>query len=536
MQIGLGRAVLRVLGVVLLVVSLGAVFVPQNSNGLLHWVATAPTVVVVVLLASFLRLPQVLKQPRTDVVMAVAGALVTALFALALRYHYGWDAVTVMGVARDLSEGRAPTSRLYEYLSMYPNNLALLAIDRAAVGVSGWLGMATDDLVIGANAVGVGVTVFAVHRMVRPVAGPGPAVAAQLATTFFIGTSPWMSVPYTDAFVLPVVTVAAAVTCAALRLPREQSRRRWTLTALALLLAMVAYVIKTTTVVLPVAAALTLVLVVGASRGHGIRRAACASVAVILLALAFVAGAGLLNTASVQASGLDQSRLEAGMSPPPLWWIANGMVEQVSADGTHSYGSYSRTMVDAIRGQAQVAADRYARDVISQQWSERGVIGTTEFYARKAVWNWQDGMFSAWGEGYDARPGQIIGTGPVTRAIEVVNGPQGSAYAARSRVATGAWLGLLLIIALGALRARPRREVVLVALVVLGIGAFTLLVQGRARYLFAFAPLVCVLAGMLQGSLPSLRRVTRQRRSQSIEPPTTASTAAKAVSSPRRRS
>lgn len=500
------------LAVVLLLVSVGAALLPQQEGGRLHWLITLPTVAACVLLATGARLPAVAKRPRADVVIAVLGALVTWCFALALRYRYGWDANVVMSVARGLSDGRAPEPLLYEYLSMYPNNLALLAIDRAAVGASDWLGIATDDLVIGANAVGVGITLLAVHRMVRPVAGPGPAVAGQLATIFLVGTSPWMTVPYTDAFALPFVACSAAAACAALRPATGRGRRQAALVGVAFALAVIACAIKSTALVLPVAGALMFGLSVASAPRPRIRQAVAGGVAVVVVALAFVAGVRVMSAVVVTASGVDHSRLEDGASPPPLWWIANGMIEQVSPDGTRSYGSYSRTMVDAVRGQSEQVASDYARDVIAEQWQERGAVGTAAFYARKAVWNWEDGMFSAWGEGSDAKPGQITGTGSLTRAVEVVNGPQGSAYAARSRVASGVWLGLLLVIALGAVRARPRRDVVLVALTVLGIGAFTLLVQGRARYLFSFAPLVCVMAGMLHGSLPSWRRRGGGRR------------------------
>ena len=57
------------------------------------------------------------------------------------------------------------------------------------------------------------------------------------------------------------------------------------------------------------------------------------------------------------------------------------------------------------------------------------------------------------------------------------------------------------------MRAPYRREVVLLAVTVLGIAAFTLLFQGRARYLLAFVPVVVALAGMVHRlRLPRLRR------------------------------
>lgn len=525
------------LGTVLGLVVAAATVWPPARDPWLHWVVALPATAAVLVVAVTGRVPRVLKRAGADVFVAVVGAIVAAVFGLALRYRYGWDARAVMTIAQELAAGRAPSQGRYSYLSMYPNNLPLLAIDRVAVSVSNQLGISVDVLLICCTALGFGLTVFAVHRLVSPVAGRGPAVVAQLAAIVLVGTSPWLSVPYTDAFVLPLVAGAAAVAAAALRVPVGSPLRRLWLSSLVVVLAAAAFTVKSTTVVLAAAGLIVVVLVIlGSQRTLG-RRLTAAALAVVLLGGGFLACTRVLNTVATQVSDVDQSRLVAGMSPPSLWWLANGMVEARStADGTTTYGSYSQAFVNAIRGRGQAVANRYSRDYIAKEWTERGLAGTVEFYGNKAVWNWEDGMFSAWVEGYDGQPGKIIGTGPLTRAVEAVNGPQGSLFAVRSNLADGLWIGLLLVVALGSFRARPRREVVFVALTVLGIGLFTLVFQGRARYLFAFAPVVCALAGLVHSSIPSPRRRPDRKGDhpsvQSMAPVTTSSTAAKAASSP----
>jgi hypothetical protein len=62
--------------------------------------------------------------------------------------------------------------------------------------------------------------------------------------------------------------------------------------------------------------------------------------------------------------------------------------------------------------------------------------------------------------------------------------------------------------------------VLLLALSVLGIGLFTLLFQGRSRYLFVFVPVVVALAASVRPSLPLVgatgwRRVTGRHRATS---------------------
>ena len=66
-------------------------------------------------------------------------------------------------------------------------------------------------------AVGVAVTVWAVHRMVLPVGGPVRAVVAQLATIVLVAASPWVAIPYTDVFALPFLSGALLLAMTAMR-------------------------------------------------------------------------------------------------------------------------------------------------------------------------------------------------------------------------------------------------------------------------------------------------------------------------------
>ena len=60
---------------------------------------------------------------------------------------------------------------------------------------------------------------------------------------------------------------------------------------------------------------------------------------------------------------------------------------------------------------------------------------------------------------------------------------------------------------------RPRPEVLLVALSVLGVLVFTLLFQGRSRYLFTFVPVVVAMAAMVHPAVSATRaRLVRALR------------------------
>lgn len=509
MESPVGRALLRLTGVSLVAVALVAVAVPRRVSVDYRWQVVVPSVLVFVAMAAFVRVPSVLKNRWLPVVVAVAGAAVSAFFAMQTRYRYGWDAGAVMSMARSLHAGRPLSQHDLDYLSLFPNNLPLLAIDRLGADIAAPLGLAPDAVLIAAAGVGVAVTLYAVHLIVRPLAGPGPALGAQLVTLLLAGLSPWMSVPYTDVLSMPFVVGGAALAARALAPGRPRARAGlWALSMTALA---VAYVVKTTPVVVVVAAAIT--AAVAAFDGQQrVRRpfaplAACATGLVLFLALA----AGL-QAASPAVAGLGRDSLRPDASPTLLWWVANGSAKVVSSTGTVTYGAYVRAMVDAVDGRTPEEMNDYARGYLADRWRERGLTGSAQFYADKLAWNWGDGMFSAWGEGGDSLPGRLAPASGLTGAIHELNGFNGSGYQLRAELTQGLWLAVLLVAGVGLWRAPCRREVLLLALSVLGIAAFTLVFQGRARYLFAFVPLVMALAAVAHGSVPRPRGLRRARR------------------------
>ncbi len=170
------------------------------------------------------------------------------------------------------------------------------------------------------------------------------------------------------------------------------------------------------------------------------------------------------------------------------------------------YGGFNAAMGKAIAGMTPARATQWSQDWIRSQWAERGPWGTAQFYAAKAAWNWGDGMFWAWGEGQDARPERLPPGSGFVGVVRAVDRPDGRWYQLRSDLAQSVWLALLVVAGLGAvLTPRPRPEVVLLALSVLGLAAFTLLFQGRSRYLFTFVPVVVSLAAMVHPAVTGWR-------------------------------
>ena len=501
MESPVGRALLRLTGVSLVAVAVVGLVGPRAVNVAHRPQVVVPVTLSLVALSVLVRVPAWAKNRWLPVAVALGGGALATAVGLMTGYRYGWDARVVMDMARALQAGRPLSSADYEYLSLYPNNVPLLAIDRVGVAVGQAVSLSPDAVLITVNGICVAVTLYAVHLLVVRVAGRGPAIVGQLATLVLVGTSPWLAVPYTDFYAMPFVVGGVALAVKALAPgPRAARVTLWLLSVATI---GVAYTIKTTPVVIVIAAVLTAVVAIFDHDLMPARRVgvivACAASMVAFVAL----GLGLSAAAS-SVSRVDAARIDASASPPILWWVALGADEQRTPSGVVNYGAYSREMVGAVTGRSPAEMRAYAAGFLGDRWAERGVGGTLAFYGNKAAWNWGDGMFWAWGEGPDSLPGTLAPATGVTGVVHDLNGFHGSGYPWRVDLTQALWLALLLVAGVGLLRAPYRRETLLVALSVLGIAAFTLVLQGRSRYLFAFAPVVVALAASVHGSLPRL--------------------------------
>ena len=287
MESPVGRALLRLAGVSLVAVAVVALVVPRPVNVEHRWQVVLPVTLGLVLLAAVARVPGWAKRPWVPVVVAIGGGVVATMVGLMTRYRYGWDARVIMDMARGLQAGRPLGQAEYDYLSLYPNNLPLLAIDRMGVAVGQAFSLAPDAVLIPLNGICVGVTLYAVHLLVVRVAGRGPSLVAQLATLVLVGTSPWLAVPYTDFYAMPFVVGGVALAVSAMT-PRARTGRV-VLWLLAIVSVSVAYSIKTTPVVIAIAAVLTAVVAIFDHDLLPARRAgvigACAASAVAFVVL-----------------------------------------------------------------------------------------------------------------------------------------------------------------------------------------------------------------------------------------------------------
>jgi len=509
-----GRLVTVLVGTVLVGVAVTALVAPRPPFTTYRQpvvvAATAAFLLVGLLVRPPPRLRRVLRSRWTPWVVAALGGWLAVVVGTSLTFPWSWD----VGVADTLS-GLLHTGKPLEefqvaYLSRYPNTHPLIAVHRAAHAVTDATGWPTHTVLVTAVGVAAGLSVLLVHALVSPVAGRVRAVAAQLVVVALVATSPWMAVPYTDVLAMPLLTGSVVLVL--------RAARRFDGWSVAYLLASAALaagaiVLKATPAVLLVAVALVgLMLAVDEWRRW--RRALAALAATVVWVGVTLALVSSLTASATRAVGpVPPTGLRPDARPPVLWWVANGMTPTTSAGAPPRYGGYNGVMLRAIEEMDSAQATEWAREWIEHQWARRGLDDLTVFYLDKAAWNWGDGMFWAWGEGRDGRPETLPpARSGVARFVHDVDGRYGRWYPLRSDLAQGLWLALLLVTGIGALRARPpSRDVTLLALTVLGITVFTLVFQGRSRYLLTFVPLVVALGAMVRRRLGPPRRLSELR-------------------------
>ncbi len=527
-----GRAVLSVTGAILVLTVLTVLVRPHNPNieYARLWVVTGVGVSLVLALV-LTETARRRVQPgsrgapswRPGVTWLVAtgtsvlGGTAGVLLAMPLRYEYGWDAAVVTDISEEVSSDGVLSSYAHDYLSRYPNNVPLVAMMNLARRIGGPSHEGTYDVYLVANGLCLAVVLLLSFVLVRTFRGAAVAYVAQAVVFVLIGCSPWMAVPYTDFPAMAFVTGAVVLAVAATR-SRRIGRRVGLVVAACACIA-VAFAIKSTPASTAAAFLVSGVIVaLGQSRRALIRLAIVGAVggaAFALTAMATLAGAE--RVAHVPRTALDSSR-----TAPVSWWIANGLSTTRSISGRPYYGAYNPQMVKESMGLSGDRLRAWSEQRLTRQLEAMGATGVVAFEVRKQTFNWGDGMFFAWGEGYDFQASRLQEHDGFAKVVQSVQHPSGSDYVLRASLTTGLWLALLLWAGVGLLRARHTRELLVMALPVLGIAAFTLLFQGRSRYLFAYVPVIVGLAAVVRPLPTALSRTSLRLvsgRTQPHEPP-----------------
>ncbi len=424
----------------------------------------------------------------------VVGGLLADYVARQVSYTYGWDAAVVAGISRhQYLTGGPLTPYAAGYLSRYPFNVTLVAVDNLCRALADRLGTSMELVYIDLNAVSVALSILCAYVLVRTVRSHRAGVCAELVLVLLVGLSPWTAVPYTDLTILPFVALGLLLAVLALRSGRLG--RMAVAGGLALLVLGLGSVVKSTA-----GAAVGAVLIVFAlvALGRPRLRSVAAALVVVLVGAGLFAGSSALGRhAAYRLADVSPTELDPSAARPLTWFVAMGLSTTRTPDGRYRYGAYNGPMNDhsrRLRGRALVS---FSSRALHRRLAALGVPGLARFMVDKQAFDWGDGMFSAWGEGNDRFASALLQHDAAARWVQSWDHMSGRRYLARASLTDGVWLFVLLWAGLGLLGVPYRREVALLALAVVGISVLTLLVQSRAKYLLPYVPVVVALAALV---------------------------------------
>ena len=418
------------------------------------------------------------------------GLLTILFFGLQLyvvsNYYFitGWDAGVLCDAARGIAEGQTygKGSFLSYYFSTYPNNLFLLSVFSGIMKLdrlfgfldveSGMMGILTVQCMISALT---GVLVFYTALLWK-----SSVRTAWNSWGLYVcsaGISPWVSIPYSDAFgmFVPILILY-------LYLSAGNGRRTGVKCFALAAVAAVGFWIKPQLAVMGIAAGLTAVIRLPWKHGGRGRIgknvvSLAAGAAVALLAVQGAVSSVPVEVDREEAFG-PAHLLMMGLNP-----VTNGGYLEEDVQYSHEQPADERTQANLDR--------------IGQRLAEYGPAGLSAHLAKKLLTDFSDGTW-AWGqEGGFYRELKADRNQKMSPFLKSVYYEEGSRHVWFQNWSQTLWMLILAGCFLSFFDRKhdggsPAGPAALLALI--GLTLFVLLFEARARYLYCYVPVFVLLS------------------------------------------
>lgn len=385
------------------------------------------------------------------------------------RYHsdLGWS----LGIAH--------------YFSMYPNNLLLLLLETFCLKVNGSFGVFQGNYnmmsAIIVDCFAISCACFLVYKVLALHVSRKFAFGGFLAAVILCGLSPWMSVCYSDSLgiLFPVLTYYLYVK------PAKSGRRKRVERALSVIVCCIGYSIKPQCVIILIA--IVLVELIRFCDGWNLKRLA-KTAALIVLACLYLALNSNMLTKQYESIGVK-------LDPEKKFGMTHFFMMGLNED---SGGVYSQEDVDyssSFATSKQRTEGNIA--VIIARLREMGTAGYLRHLSKKLLTAYHDGTF-AWGMegGFYV---QVVDDANTRMApfLKSVYYSDGSRHEWFKTVEQFVWIAVLMFTFAAAFCKQTKENEVginTLMLSIFGLTLFQLLFEVRARYLFLYVPVFCILA------------------------------------------
>lgn len=401
--------------------------------------------------------------------------LIIQLFVTYQIYFFpGWDPGGIRRTINNLVYNNQEiliNDSSYPY-SRFTNNLSLTAILLIITkfcdyfnlfSYSGWL--IISILSVNLAAALTFLSTYAITRNTKY------SVFSWFIFTLLVALSPWISIPYTDTYVifLPILTFYLYITLK----PFKKNRLRWFLIGFC---GFLGYTIKPTAIIVLIA---IIILEVWKFFGKFHRKDLLQKIIIIVLLISSILPVYLINGyfKTITQIGIDKNQR--------FGFLHYAMVGQ----NPETQGVYSdKDMNFSASFYTNDERDKGNLSIIKQRLADFGLVGYKKFLGKKALVNFSDGTF-AWNIEGNFIYQKIEKDNYFATFLRSIYYPDGKFYKIFELSVQLLWfVVLILLLGLGLLWKNPDKKSMTVVLTLLGISLFVMIFEARARYLYSYTP------------------------------------------------
>ena len=400
-----------------------------------------------------------------------------------IYFSGSWDPDVVSGFVIAHLQGDESWPQFY--FSRYPNNLLLFFLETACLKLNRAFGVFSQDYAMMSaiilDCITISCACFLVYKVLILHVKRKYAFGGFLVTVVLCGLSPWMSVCYSDSLgiLFPVLTYYLYTK------PARNTRRKWASQVAAVMVCCVGYLIK------PQCAIMLIAIVVTECFNF------CKERKLHQLARPFLLVALTCVCLSVTSSVLTKQCESIGMKLNPETKF--GMTHFFMMGLNESRGGMYAPQDVEFSGSFATSKERTAANIEEsiRRLRDMGFLGYMRHLSRKLLTTYHDGTF-AWGVegGFYTKIMDDVNT-RMAPFLKSVFYSDGSRHEILKTIEQIAWIGVLIFtFAAGFIRQTEENQADLniLTLSIVGLTLFQMLFEVRARYLFLYVPVYCILA------------------------------------------
>ncbi len=398
-----------------------------------------------------------------------------------------WDVSVIWKASKEYASGNYTKVAENYYFQQYPNNLLFMMIQSLLIKFHTWFGIFEGERgqlmsVAMLNCFISSGTCFLVYKSAKLLCSVKNSLFAFLISILLVGISPWAAINYSDAISLmfPVLTFYLYV-C-----PRSCTWRKKLSQFGAIFIGCFSYFLKPQCFIMVIAILLLAILVDMKKSGY-LNYLVVVSLYLCTFLCLFSINKSMHTVLESNDIYIDEEN-KFGVSHFLMMGMnveRNGIFSEKDVAFSNSF----TTSKERIEANLNTAIKRV---------NEMGSVGLFKHLVKKMLVTFSDGMF-AWGmEGvffyqiYDCPNNK---TAPFIRALFYRNGEYRMIFATFEQFI---WIMVLILCACSSISIvnGKRNELLLLMLALIGLTTYLLLFEARARYLYTYIPIYCILAAV----------------------------------------